>query len=328
MVLDPAESSKTIWEVIIVGAGPAGLASAIYARRGLLSTLVLERETHGGQMMLTNQIDNYPGTYNIAGYELADNMRSQAENLGAKFKSAQVTTISKLQDGLFEVLCGTDVLLARALVYAAGASPRAAGFTGEKEFLGKGVSYCATCDGMFYRNKQVFVIGGGNSAAEEALFLSNITAQVFLIVRKDQLRAAKSLVEALEAKPNIEIMRQHVVKSICGTDFVDTVELINLENGHNVQFKSPDGNFGVFVSVGRTPNTDLVSKLAELDSQGYAVTDEDLRTMTPGLFVAGDCRQKNLRQIVTAVSDGAIAAMSASKYLAELLNADNISYVK
>lgn len=315
--MDPAESSKGAYDLVIVGAGPAGLASAIYARRGLLSTLVVEREAHGGQMMLTNQIDNYPGAYNVVGYELADNMRAQAEDLGAVIKASDVLKISKAPSGLFEVACPDDVYLSRTLIYAAGASPRSAGFAGEKDFLGRGVSYCATCDGMFYRNKQVFVIGGGNSAAEEALYLSKIAAQVFLIVRKDQLRAAKSLVEALEAKPNIEILRQHVVKSIAGTDIVDTVELINLENGHNVQFKSPDGNFGVFVSVGRTPNTELVAKLTELDSQGYATTDEDLRTATPGLFIAGDCRAKNLRQIVTAVSDGAIAATSAIRYLSE-----------
>ncbi len=315
--MDQAASNKIIYDVIIVGAGPAGLASAIYARRNMSSTLVLERETHGGQMMLTNQIDNYPGAYKVAGYELADNMRNQAEDLGVTFVFADVRRISKTSQGLFEVVSSNEVFLSKSLIYAAGASPKAAGFVGEKEFLGKGVSYCATCDGMFYRNKQVFVIGGGNSAAEEALFLSKIAQQVFLVVRKPQLRAAKSLVEALESKPNIEILRQHVVKSVAGTDSIDTVEIVNLENGHNVQFETTDGNFGVFVSVGRTPNVSLVDGLVELDSQGYAITDEELHTKTPGLFVAGDCRQKSLRQIVTAVSDGAIAATSANKYLTE-----------
>lgn len=318
MALDLAESNKTIWDVIIVGAGPAGLASAIYARRNLSSTLVLEQETHGGQMMLTNQIDNYPGTYKAAGYELADNMRNQAEDLGAVFKSAQVTAISKSQDGLFNVAYGADLLLARTVIYAAGASAKQAGFAGEKEFLGKGVSYCATCDGMFYKNKLVFVIGGGNSAAEEALYLSKIAMQVQLVVRKDELRASKSLVDALESNPKVEIMRQHVLKSVSGENFIDGVELINLANGHNVQFKSQEDPIGVFVSVGRTPNTGLISNLVELDSQGYAVTDEELRTIAPGLFVAGDCRHKSLRQIVTAVSDGAIAATSAIKYLSEI----------
>ena len=316
--MDLAESNKTIWDVIIVGAGPAGLASAIYARRNLSSTLVLEQETHGGQMMLTNQIDNYPGTYKAAGYELADNMRNQAEDLGAVFKSAQVTAISKSQDGLFNVAYGADLLLARTVIYAAGASAKHAGFAGEKEFLGKGVSYCATCDGMFYKNKLVFVIGGGNSAAEEALYLSKIAMQVQLVVRKDELRASKSLVDALESNPKVEIMRQHVLKSVSGENFIDGVELINLANGHNVQFKSQEDPIGVFVSVGRTPNTELISNLVELDSQGYAVTDEELRTIAPGLFVAGDCRHKSLRQIVTAVSDGAIAATSAIKYLSEI----------
>ena len=316
--LDLAESNKTIWDVIIVGAGPAGLASAIYARRNLSSTLVLEQETHGGQMMLTNQIDNYPGAYKVAGYELADNMRNQAEDLGAVFKSAQVTAISKSQDGLFEVAYGADLLLARTVIYAAGASAKHAGFDGEKEFLGKGVSYCATCDGMFYKNKLVFVIGGGNSAAEEALYLSKIAVQVQLVVRKDELRASKSLVDALESNPKVEIMRQHVLKSVSGENFIDGVELNNLVNGHNVQFKSQEEPMGVFVSVGRTPNTQLISNLVELDSQGYAVTDEELRTSAPGLFVAGDCRRKSLRQIVTAVSDGAIAATSAIKYLSEI----------
>ena len=269
-------------------------------------------------MMLTNQIDNYPGAYKAAGYELADNMRNQAEDLGAVFKSAQVTAISKSQDGLFEVAYGADLLLARTVIYAAGASAKHAGFDGEKEFLGKGVSYCATCDGMFYKNKLVFVIGGGNSAAEEALYLSKIAVQVQLVVRKDELRASKSLVDALESNPKVEIMRQHVLKSVSGEDFIDGVELINLANGHNVQFKSQEEPMGIFVSVGRTPNTQLISNLVELDSQGYAVTDEELRTSAPGLFVAGDCRRKSLRQIVTAVSDGAIAATSAIKYLSEI----------
>ncbi len=318
MALDPVASSKTIWDVVIVGAGPAGLASAIYARRNLSSTLVLEQETHGGQMMLTNQIDNYPGAYKVAGYELADNMRNQAEDLDAVFKSGQVKAISKSQDSLFEVTCGPDAILARAVIYAAGASAKHAGFDDEKEFLGKGVSYCATCDGMFYRNKLVFVIGGGNSAAEEALYLSKIAMQVQLVVRKDELRASKSLIDALESNPNVEIMRQHVLKSVAGENFIDGVELINLENGHNVQFKSQGDPIGVFVSVGRVPNTTPVNDLVEMDSNGYIISDEDMRTGTPGLFVAGDCRRKSLRQIVTAVSDGAIAATSAIKYLSEL----------
>ncbi len=272
-------------------------------------------------MMLTNQIDNYPGAYKVAGYELADNMRNQAEDLGAAFKSAQVTAMSKSQDGLFKVACGADSLLARTVIYAAGASPKHAGFDGEKEFLGKGVSYCATCDGMFFKNKLVFVIGGGNSSAEEALYLSKIAMQVQLVVRKDQLRASKSLVNALESNPKIEIMRRHVLKSVTGVsgeNIVDSVELINLDNGHNVQFKSQGEPMGVFVSVGRTPNTAPINYLVDTDSIGYIITDEDMRTRTPGLFVAGDCRRKSLRQIVTAVSDGAIAATSAIKYLGEI----------
>lgn len=317
--LAQAESNKGIYDVIIVGAGPAGLASAIYARRNLSSTLLLERETHGGQMMLTSQIDNYPGANNVAGYELADNMRNQAEALGAMFKSSKVKSIVKTVDGLFDLTCDAESYLARTVIFSAGASARQAGFIGEKEFLGKGVSYCATCDGMFYKNKQVFVIGGGNSAAEEALYLSKVARKVSVVVRKDHLRAAKSLVDALENNPKVEILRSHVLKRVDGEKFVSLVQLKNLVTEESLEIEALEEPMGVFVSVGRTPNTKLVGSLTDLDSAGYVITDEDMRTRTPGLFVAGDCRQKSLRQIVTAAADGAIAATSAIKYLNERL---------
>ncbi len=317
-VLARAAFNKMYPEVIIVGAGPAGLASAIYARRNLLSTLVIERETHGGQMMLTNLIDNYPGAYNVAGYELADNMRSQAEDLGAEFKLSQVNSITKAPNGWFEVECGSEAFTAGSVIFAGGASAKRVGFEGEEDFLGKGVSYCATCDGMFYRNKRVFVIGGGNSAAEEALYLSKIAREVKVIVRKDQLRAAKALVDALESNPKVEILRQHVLKRVDGENFVTRVVLENLASGESVQFDSAEEPMGIFVSVGRTPNSGLIKCLADIDSAEYVITDEDMRTRTPGLFAAGDCRQKSLRQIVTAAADGAIAATSAIGYFNEL----------
>lgn len=315
--MDQAESSS-VYDVVIIGAGPAGLASAIYARRGLLSTLAIERETHGGQMMLTNQIDNYPGIPNVAGYELADAMRDQAQDLGTQFLSASVADVSKRSDGLFETVSENGSWLSKALIYCAGARAKEAGFSGEKEFLGKGVSYCATCDGMFYRNKQVFVVGGGNSAAEEALYLSKIAEKVTIVVRKDQLRASKSLVKSLESNEKIEIALSTKITAVDGPGYINHVELTNAKTDEIRTAESPDKNIGVFVSVGRTPNTTAIQNLVSLDESGYVITDADMATETPGLFVAGDCRQKELRQIVTAAADGAIAANSAISYLSQI----------
>ncbi len=269
-------------------------------------------------MMLTNQIDNYPGIPNVAGYELADAMRDQAQDLGAQFLSASVAAVTKRADGLFETVSENGSWLSKTLIYCAGARAKEAGFLGEKEFLGKGVSYCATCDGMFYRNKQVFVIGGGNSAAEEALYLSKIAEKVTIVVRKDQLRASKSLVKALESNEKIEIAFNKRIAAVEGPGYINHAVLTDTKTGETRSVESSDKNIGVFVSVGRTPNTAVIRNLVSLDESGYVITSADMATETPGLFVAGDCRQKELRQIVTAAADGAIAANSAISYLSQI----------
>lgn len=310
-------------DLIIIGSGPAGLTSAIYARRALLSTLVVEKEAFGGQVNLTSMVDNYPGVPNIDGYSLGEAMRSQAADLGAEFCQAEVTSVHKTSDGLFSVAMGAQEALARAVVYAAGSSPARAGFDAEERFFGRGVSYCATCDGMFYRNKLVFVVGGGNSAAEEALFLTKFASQVVVVVRKDHMRAQAGLVRELEDNPKVEIRYNTSIDGVGGGELLSKITLKDNLTGATHTESFDEGAFGVFVFVGMRPSVEPIAGLVDVDDSGHVITDEDLQSRTKGLFVAGDCRSKRLRQIVTAAADGAIAATAA-----EIRILDNISYVK
>lgn len=303
-------------DLVIVGGGPAGLSAAIYASRSMLDAVTLEREAVGGQLMLTSDVDNYPGVPHANAFDLADAMRAQALDLGARIELDPVSSIERdSASGRFLVRGATRVYESAAVIAALGARPRLAGFEGEAEFTGRGVSYCATCDGMFYRGKQVFVIGGGNSAAEEALFLARIADKVIMVVRKDHLRAQATLVEQLEQSENVEIRYLTSVVSVSGSQLPSTVTFRDNATGATRVEAFEEGSFGIFVLVGRTPETELVRELADLDASGYVVTDERMSTRTPGLFVAGDARAKPLRQIVTAAADGAVAATSAAAFL-------------
>ena len=303
-------------DLVIVGGGPAGLSAAIYARRSLLDAVTLEREALGGQTILTSEIDNYPGLPHTDGFTLSDAMRAQAEDLGAQIVMDPVSSIERDEaTGRFVVEASSARYDAAAVILAAGARPRKAGFEGEDRFSGRGVSYCATCDGMFYRGKQVFVVGGGNSAAEEALFLARLASKVTLVVRKDHLRAQAAVVRELESNERVELRLLTSIVAIDGDELPTSLTLRDNATGETRVETFDEGSFGVFVLVGRDPETELVEGLCDLDGAGYALTDERMATRTPGLFVAGDARSKPLRQIVTAASDGAVAATSAAAYL-------------
>ena len=303
-------------DLVIIGGGPAGLCASIYASRSLLDAVTLEREAVGGQTILTSDIDNYPGLPRTDGFSLSDAMRRQAEELGSRIVMDPVRDLSLDHvSGRFRVTTASGLYDAASVVLAAGARPRRAGFEGEGRFSGHGVSYCATCDGMFYRGKQVFVIGGGNSAAEEALFLTRFATRVTVVVRKDHLRAQQAIVERLEASEKVRILLGTSVVRVEGSELPGSLTLRDNVTGEERVESLGEGSFGVFVLVGRVPQTELVSELCDLDGSGYAVTDERMATRTPGLFVAGDARAKPLRQIVTAVADGAVAATSAAAFL-------------
>ena len=305
-----------VHDLVIVGGGPAGLSAAIYASRSLLDAVTLEREALGGQVILTSEIDNYPGVPHADGFSLVDAMRTQAEELGATIVMDPVSAIERDPvSGVFHVSGATAAYEAKAVVAALGARPRAAGFKGETDFTGRGVSYCATCDGMFYRNKHVFVIGGGNSAAEEALFLARLASKVTLVVRKDHLRAQAALVRELEKHEKVEIRLLTSLVELDGDERPQRLVFRDNATGETYEETHEPGSFGVFVLTGRVPETGLLKGLVDTDEAGYAITDERMATRTPGLFVAGDARAKPLRQIVTAASDGAVAATSAAAFL-------------
>lgn len=313
-----SDSTTQKHDLVIVGGGPAGLTAAIYAERALLDTVTLEREALGGQMILTNEVDNYPGTPHTDGFTLTDAMRAQAEDLGATIVMDPVSSIAHNEaTGRFAVKGSQGTYDASSVILAAGAHPRLAGFEGEEHYSGHGVSYCATCDGMFYRNKQVFVIGGGNSAAEEAIFLTRFANKVTLIVRKDHLRAQASVIEQLDKNEKIEVRLLTSILKVEGNELPTMLTFRDNATGETHVETYEEGSFGVFVLVGRVPETELVADLIERDRAGYAITDERMATRTPGLFVAGDARQKPLRQIVTAAADGASAATSAAAFLGQ-----------
>ncbi|MDD5800710.1 MAG: FAD-dependent oxidoreductase [Coriobacteriales bacterium] len=309
-------SNEKLHDLTIIGAGPAGLSASIYAQRALLDTVVLEQEAVGGQVILTSEVDNYPGVPHTDGFSLTDAMRSQAESLGATITMDAVRKVA--YDGQeFQVQAAQDTYRSKALILAGGATPRHAGFDGEERFGGHGVSYCATCDGMFYRGKQVFVIGGGNSAAEEALFLTKFASKVTMVVRKDHLRAQASVAREIQNNPKVEIRFNTSITKVEGEELPSTITFRDNTTSKLTQETFDEGSFGIFVFVGRVPATNLVKDLVDLDDHGYVISDERMQTRTPGLFVAGDLRQKPLRQIITAASDGAIAATSVAAFLGQ-----------
>ena len=298
-------------ELVIIGAGPAGLSAAIYGKRAGLDTLVLEKGRPGGQVLITSKIENYPGILDGTGSGLADAFRTHAEHFKAEFRTASVQKL-EVRDGekIITLKDGSEIA-AGAVIVASGASFRKQGCPGESTYTGMGVSYCATCDGAFFKGKTVAVVGGGDVAIEDAIFLSRGCEKVYLIHRRNQLRGAESLQRELFARPNIEVIWDSEVTRILGEDQVESVHLKNTENGEKRNLPVE----GLFVAVGVVPCTTLIKGQVALDDFGYVKAREDCVTNIPGVFAAGDLRTKPMKQIVTAVADGANAVNSARNYL-------------
>ena len=301
-----------VYDMIVVGGGAGGYTAALYAARAGLDTLVLEKLYAGGQMTQTHQIDNYPGfPEGIDGFDLSMRMQQQAERFGVNTLLTEVSGVN-LQASPKEINTAEGLLFARTVVLATGAGPRKLGLPHEDELLGRGVAYCATCDGMFYRGKTVVVVGGGNTAAADALHLSRIAAKVIVVHRRDSLRATKIYHEPLFAAPNVEFRWNSVVTRILHGDVVTGVRLRDTNTGDESELACD----GVFVSVGRVPATELFRDQVALDENGYIAAGESTETSVPGVYAVGDVRSKAVRQIVTAVSDGAVAVHHAEEYLA------------
>lgn len=301
-----------IYDMVIIGGGPGGYTAALYAARAGLSVIVLEKLSAGGQMALSHQIDNYPGfPEGIDGFTLAEQMQQGAERFGAETELAEVYSLDLKADPKV-IDTSEGIYYGRTVVYAAGAGPRELGVPGEKEWMGRGIHYCAACDGMFYRGKTVAIVGGGNSAVAEALVLSRIAKKVILIHRRDTLRAEKIYHAQLEKMENVEFRWDSAVEALQGEERLSNIRIRNLKSGEITE----EAVDGLFVSIGRKPNTDLVSGQLELDRSGYVVADESTRGSIPGVFAVGDVRTKALRQIVTAAADGAVAVHYAEEYLA------------
>lgn len=300
-----------MYDVVIIGSGPAGLSAAIYGKRAGLKLLVLEKNPmSGGQVLNTYEVDNYLGLPGINGFDMGMKFREHADKMGIEFVEADVIKITDKQD-VKEVETNQGSYQAKALIIATGAVHAKLGIPGEEELSGMGVSYCATCDGAFFKNRTVVVVGGGDVAVEDAIFLARFCEKVYVIHRRNELRAAGILQENLFGLPNVEMLWNYEVKAIQGEDVVQAVKIQNNETGEERELPVD----GVFVAVGIRPNTEVIQELVECNESGYVVAGEDGATNVPGVFVAGDLRSKPLRQIITAVADGANAATSAWAYV-------------
>ena len=303
------------YDTLIIGGGPAGYTAALYAARAGLDTAVIERMSPGGQMGLTDVIDNYPGfPEGVDGFTLGMSMQTQAERFGAKTFYEDVVEVDFTDSSVKTVKTASNTYFARTVIIATGANPRELGLPNEGALTGKGVHYCAHCDGRFYKGKTVAVVGGGNSAVSDALYLSRVTEKVYVIHRRDTLRATKIYHEPLMKAENVEFVWNSTVTEILSDGRVTGVKVKNLADGSEREIPFS----GLFVSIGRKPATDFLNGSIELDSYGYIVADESTRTSVPGVFAVGDVRTKALRQVVTAVADGATAVHYAEEYLSEL----------
>lgn len=301
-------------DLIIIGGGPAGLTAGLYGARAALNTLLLEHGMPGGQAATTDRIDNYPGfPQGIAGPDLMMQMDEQARRFGLVVEFAHVNKIDPGQ-GIFTVQTDNGNINTKALIIATGAESIALGVPGEKDFLGRGVSYCATCDGAFFQGKKVAVIGGGDSALQEGLFLTRFADKVYIIHRRQELRATKVVQEKALNNEKIEFVLNATVSSVLGNDKVEAVKVMNNRDREEKSITVD----GVFVYIGKKPAADLVRELVSIDEKGYIIVDQQMMTSVPGLFAAGDVRQTPLRQVVTAVGDGAIAAVAAEQYIESL----------
>lgn len=306
-------SDQKIYDVIVAGAGPAGMTAAVYTSRANMSTLLLERGAPGGQMANTEEIENYPGFTSILGPELANKMFEHAQQFGAEYAYGDIREIRD-EEPYKRVITGDKEYLAKAVIVATGAEHRMLGVPGEKEFSGRGVSYCAVCDGAFFRGKELVVVGGGDSAVEEAVFLTRFASKVTIVHRRDQFRAQKILQKRAFENEKISVIWDTQVREIRGDGKVQSVLLENVKTGEQREFATD----GIFIYVGMNPLSQPVRNLGITNEAGYIVTDEKMQTKVKGVFAAGDVREKMLRQVVTATGDGSIAAQSAQHYVEEL----------
>ena len=309
---------KNLYDVIVIGGGPAGLTSAIYLARAKYRVLVVEKEKFGGQITITHEVVNYPGVGRTSGAELTETMRKQAEYFGAEFMLANVEKLD-MDGDIKTVYTDRGELKTFGVLLATGAHPRMVGFPGEEDFRGRGVAYCATCDGEFFTGKEVFVVGGGFAAAEEAVFLTKYAKHVTILVRRDDFSCAKSAADAARNHPKITVLTNTEVDGVFGDSALRSIRYRSKLSGEVTEYRAPEGdNIGVFVFAGYEPATALVKGLAELDKSGYIVTDENMKSSLDGLYAAGDVRIKALRQVVTATGDGALAATELEKYAASM----------
>lgn len=309
-----------IYDVIILGAGPGGLAAGIYAGRSRLDTLIIEKGIDGGQIAITDEIENYPGQIveGESGPSLIARMTEQAAKFGAQRVSDTIKEV-ELEGPVKTVKCANGTYQGRTIIIATGAYPRPIGCKGEEEFMGKGVSYCATCDAAFFEDFEVFVVGGGDSAVEEAMYLTKFARKVTIIHRRDELRAAKSIQEKAFANPKLDFMWDTVVEELHGDEILSAMTVKNVKTGEltRIEADEEDGMFGVFGFIGFIPRTELFEGKVTMEN-GYIITDDNMHTNIEGVYAVGDLRKKSLRQVITAAADGAIAAMQAEHYISNL----------
>ena len=309
---------EKLYDVIVIGGGPAGLTAALYLARACYRVLVIEKEAFGGQITITSEVVNYPGVLSTTGKDLPETMRKQAQNFGAEFLLAEATWLD-LDNDIKTVRTSKGDFSCFGVLIATGANPRTIGFPGESEFKGHGVAYCATCDGEFFRDKEIFVIGGGFAAAEEAVFLTKYGSHVTVLVRRDDFSCARSTADAVYSNDKITVLTNTEVEAVEGDNAIRLIRYKNNKTGQVTEFTPENnGTFGVFVFAGYTPATGLFKDMVELDPHGYVITDRNQKTNVDGVYAAGDVCIKNLRQVVTAVSDGAIAATELEKYAASM----------
>lgn len=300
---------STLYDLIIIGGGPAGLTAATYARRAGKSVLVLEKAAFGGQITWSPNVENFPGDLAVSGAELGDRFLEQAMSQGAEVELEEITSIEKTDSSFHLSADSGTQYSSRSVIVATGARPRMLGLPGEETFIGSGVSYCAVCDGAFYNGKTVAVYGGGSSALQDALLLSETCSKVYLIHRRSAFRGEATLVEALKARSNVVFVMDTVIEALQGKEELTSVVLNRSGQKETLRID------GLFVAIGHVPDLTVFSSLLSLDAAGYALSGEDCLTRVPGLFVAGDCRSKKIRQVTTAVADGSVAALAACSYL-------------
>lgn len=305
-----------LYDILILGAGPAGLAAGLYGARSRKKVGIIENALEGGQIAETNEVENYPGIEKISGMELGQVMAKQVKAFGGEMITDEIQGV-ELEGEIKKVTGKYATYEAKSIVVAMGAHPRAMGVAGEQEFRGKGISYCATCDGPFYEDLEVYVVGGGDSAVEEALYIANFARKVHIVHRRDSLRASKAIQERAFQNDKIDFIWDSVVKEVKGEKIANELVLENVKTGEETHITSEKEPFGIFVFIGYVPNTQLFEGILDMEG-GYLKTDEEMRTNIPGVYAAGDIRVKTIRQVATATGDGVIAAMNAQKYVDEM----------